>query len=184
MHCSHLHVSLSCNSASCLVLSNTSDRQVSFVTMCHNVSQCRPSVSIVWVLSCCHGWWPPSSCFVCCRCCCCCGAIDIMIDINPKDYRAWYGLGQAYEILEMHLYATYYYRRATALRYLSCVPLLRSVIPTVHPMWSMSVIRVHMWTNIACREKKRWHQREEKFLKDRLGIVNKCRRWFTMGVGN
>lgn len=37
-------------------------------------------------------------------------------DINPKDYRAWYGLGQAYEILQMHLYAIYYYRRATALR--------------------------------------------------------------------
>ncbi|CAN0519174.1 unnamed protein product, partial [Laminaria digitata] len=37
-------------------------------------------------------------------------------EINPKDYRAWYGLGQTYEILQMHFYAIYYYRRATALR--------------------------------------------------------------------
>ncbi|CAN0190685.1 unnamed protein product, partial [Hapterophycus canaliculatus] len=42
--------------------------------------------------------------------------VPLLSDINPKDYRAWYGLGQAYEILQMHLYAIYYYRRATALR--------------------------------------------------------------------
>ena len=27
------------------------------------------------------------------------------VDINPKDYRAWYGLGQTYEILQMYFYA-------------------------------------------------------------------------------
>jgi len=37
-------------------------------------------------------------------------------DINRKDYRAWYGLGQAYELLSMHQYALHYYQRATALR--------------------------------------------------------------------
>jgi anaphase-promoting complex subunit 8 len=26
------------------------------------------------------------------------------VDINARDYRAWYGLGQVYEILNMHLY--------------------------------------------------------------------------------
>lgn len=45
--------------------------------------------------------------------------ICVMPDINCKDYRPWYGLGQAYEILAMHLYALYYYRRATALRYIA-----------------------------------------------------------------
>ena len=38
------------------------------------------------------------------------------LDVNRKDYRAWYGLGQAYELLNMHQYALYYYQHATALR--------------------------------------------------------------------
>lgn len=38
------------------------------------------------------------------------------LDINPKDYRAWYGLGQTYELLDMPEYAIQYYNRATALR--------------------------------------------------------------------
>ena len=38
------------------------------------------------------------------------------LDVNRKDYRAWYGLGQAYELLSMHHYALHYYQRATALR--------------------------------------------------------------------
>lgn len=39
-----------------------------------------------------------------------------LVDVNRKDYRAWYGLGQAYELLSMHQYGLYYYQRATALR--------------------------------------------------------------------
>jgi len=38
------------------------------------------------------------------------------VDANRKDYRAWYGLGQTYEVLEMHLYALFYYQRAASLR--------------------------------------------------------------------
>jgi len=38
------------------------------------------------------------------------------VDINPRDYRAWYGLGQTYEILLMYFYALHYYRKATTLR--------------------------------------------------------------------
>ncbi|CDO74456.1 hypothetical protein BN946_scf184979.g11 [Trametes cinnabarina] len=38
------------------------------------------------------------------------------VDVNKKDYRAWYGLAQAYELLGMHQYALYYYQHATALR--------------------------------------------------------------------
>lgn len=37
-------------------------------------------------------------------------------DVNRKDYRAWYGLGQAYELLNMHFYSLHYYEHATALR--------------------------------------------------------------------
>jgi len=40
-------------------------------------------------------------------------------DVNRKDYRAWYGLGQAYELLSMHNYALHYYQRATGLRLVS-----------------------------------------------------------------
>lgn len=38
------------------------------------------------------------------------------VDINPRDFRAWYGLGQTYELLQMYFYALYYYRKATTLR--------------------------------------------------------------------
>jgi len=38
------------------------------------------------------------------------------VDINPRDYRAWFGLGQSYEMLRMSYYSLYYYQRATALR--------------------------------------------------------------------
>jgi len=38
------------------------------------------------------------------------------VDINPRDYRAWYGLGQTYEILQMPYYALYYYQQAVKLR--------------------------------------------------------------------
>jgi anaphase-promoting complex subunit 8 len=34
------------------------------------------------------------------------------VDINPLDYRAWYGLGQTYEILQMPHYALYYFQCA------------------------------------------------------------------------
>lgn len=40
-----------------------------------------------------------------------------LTDVNQKDYRAWYGLAQAYELLSMHQYALYYFQKATTLRY-------------------------------------------------------------------
>ncbi len=41
------------------------------------------------------------------------------MDLNPRDYRAWYGLGQTYELLHMPFYALHYFRRATQARPLS-----------------------------------------------------------------
>ena len=38
------------------------------------------------------------------------------VDMNPRDFRAWYGLGQTYEILKMPLYSLYYYQKAAQLR--------------------------------------------------------------------
>jgi anaphase-promoting complex subunit 8 len=35
---------------------------------------------------------------------------------RERDYRAWYGLGQTYELLQLPLYALHYYQRAAALR--------------------------------------------------------------------
>ena len=32
------------------------------------------------------------------------------MDLNPRDYRAWYGLGQTYELLHMPYYALFYFR--------------------------------------------------------------------------
>ena len=33
------------------------------------------------------------------------------VDVNCRDYRAWYGLGQTYELLAMYFYALFYYRK-------------------------------------------------------------------------
>jgi anaphase-promoting complex subunit 8 len=38
------------------------------------------------------------------------------VSLNPRDYRAWYGLGQTYELLGLQTYALHYYKRAAALR--------------------------------------------------------------------
>lgn len=38
------------------------------------------------------------------------------VDINPLDFRAWYGLGQTYEMLQMYSYALYYFHRSSSLR--------------------------------------------------------------------
>ena len=38
------------------------------------------------------------------------------MDVNRKDYRAWFGLGMTYEMLEMHLYSLFYFQRAASLR--------------------------------------------------------------------
>lgn len=43
------------------------------------------------------------------------------VELNPRDYRAWYGLGQTYELLHMPVYALHYYQRATQV---PCVPQL------------------------------------------------------------
>jgi len=38
------------------------------------------------------------------------------VSVAPGDYRAWYGLGQTYELLNMNFYALYYYKQAVQLR--------------------------------------------------------------------
>lgn len=37
-------------------------------------------------------------------------------EVNRRDYRAWYGLGQSYEILKMPFYSLYYYKISQQLR--------------------------------------------------------------------
>lgn len=37
-------------------------------------------------------------------------------EVNRRDYRAWYGLGQTYEIIKMPYYCLYYYKQAQQLR--------------------------------------------------------------------
>lgn len=36
--------------------------------------------------------------------------------MNPKDYRAWYGIGQTYEILKLYSYSLYYYKQVYLMR--------------------------------------------------------------------
>lgn len=42
--------------------------------------------------------------------------LHLLKDISKKDYRAWHGLGQAYELLDMPQYALHYFQRSCALR--------------------------------------------------------------------
>ena len=37
-------------------------------------------------------------------------------EVDSRDFRAWYGLGQTHEILKMHHYSLYYYQQALKLR--------------------------------------------------------------------
>jgi anaphase-promoting complex subunit 8 len=39
------------------------------------------------------------------------------VELNFRDYRAWYGLGQTYELLKMSDFALYYYQQAQKLRF-------------------------------------------------------------------
>jgi len=43
----------------------------------------------------------------------------LIAEVNRRDYRAWYGLGQTYEILKMPYYCLYYYKQAQMLRLVS-----------------------------------------------------------------
>lgn len=45
-----------------------------------------------------------------------CFSINLCTEVNRRDYRAWYGLGQSYEILKMPFYSLYYYKIAQQLR--------------------------------------------------------------------
>eukprot|EP00483_Globobulimina_turgida_P001202 UN01204 len=45
------------------------------------------------------------------------------IDLNCRDYRGWYGLGQTYELLQMYTYSIFYYNKVCKLR------------PYDHRMW-------------------------------------------------
>lgn len=39
-----------------------------------------------------------------------------ILDSNKRDYRAWYGLGQTYDMLRLSLFSLYYYKMAQKLR--------------------------------------------------------------------
>jgi len=40
----------------------------------------------------------------------------LVLEVDSRDFRAWYGLGQTHEILKMHHYSLYYYQQALKLR--------------------------------------------------------------------
>ena len=60
----------------------------------------------------------------------------LISDVNRKDYRAWYGLGQTYEMLEMHHYALHYFQRAAALKYVCTYTISANVRPYDVRMWT------------------------------------------------
>ena len=76
------------------------------------------------------------------------------LDINARDYRAWYGLGQTYELLNMFHYALYYYRKAVTLR-------LRRPAPDADPRSDLAICAAatrptdaRMWTAMGSCFKK------------------------------
>ncbi|KAF8342206.1 uncharacterized protein EI90DRAFT_2903838 [Cantharellus anzutake] len=56
------------------------------------------------------------------------------VDINKKDYRAWHGLGQAYELLDMPQYSLHYFQRSTALRWPYDIRMWKALAKTYHSL--------------------------------------------------
>lgn len=67
-------------------------------------------------------------------------------DVNRKDYRAWYGLGQTYELLGEPFYALNYYQKATALR------------PYDARMWSALAICYEKLKRCATYPRLKWRE--------------------------
>lgn len=45
------------------------------------------------------------------------GICDVQaVDTSASDFRAWYGLGQTYEMLHLYQYALYYFKKAASLK--------------------------------------------------------------------
>lgn len=42
--------------------------------------------------------------------------VNLAVDVNPKDFRAWFGLGQTYIMLSLHTYAVHYFQKALVIR--------------------------------------------------------------------
>ena len=66
------------------------------------------------------------------------------VDLNPRDYRAWYGLGQTYELLHMPVYALHYYQRATQVPHpclLSEEPAAGTGLTTIHSVMPAVCLR-------------------------------------------
>lgn len=58
----------------------------------------------------------------------CAEAYRRAVDVSPRDYRAWYGLGQTYELMKMPYFALYYFRRCV-----QCLSARRGVLlPNEH----------------------------------------------------
>ena len=73
------------------------------------------------------------------------------VDLNPRDYRAWYGLGQTYELLHMPFYALHYFRRATQARARARVALRR------HRSAALSVCAQQFpAAPVACKRNQCW----------------------------
>ncbi len=70
------------------------------------------------------------------------------MDLNPKDYRAWYGLGQTYELLHMPVYALHYYQRATQV-----------ILCTIN-QWALQVALLHV---LALRQQQRIANDDDAF---------------------
>ena len=75
------------------------------------------------------------------------------MDINPRDYRAWYGLGQTYELLQMYFYAIYYYRKAATLRPFDArmwCALVRALPPSLPPSLPSSSTTIGRVPRMRC----------------------------------
>mmetsp|Transcript_17933 Transcript_17933/g.20715 ORF Transcript_17933/g.20715 Transcript_17933/m.20715 type:complete len:118 (+) Transcript_17933:549-902(+) len=77
------------------------------------------------------------------------------VDIDPTDFRAWYGLGQTYEIHQLYDYASYYFANAALSR------------PQDSRMWSALG---ECYQNIKNRDASKCFEKAEKF-KDTEGIA-------------
>lgn len=69
------------------------------------------------------------------------------VDLNPRDYRAWYGLGQTYELLNMPYYALHYHRSD----WTSCIEAATSLFVAQHRVTHSWCPKVRLRILCPCR---------------------------------
>ena len=98
----------------------------------------------------------------------------LFLEASAKDYRAWYGLGQTYEILKMPYYSLYYYNEAYKLRFVQIF---------LSTQYSELQLNIHLFYYPSLFQSNQEFFLSLVMLRNDPGIYNKALTWETGGGG-